>query len=161
EDIDRYLRREAVLARPPSTVYKVRKFAQRHRAAVLTGSAMAAALLVGAAVATWQAVVATRAKEEALAAAAAEKGAKELARAREAKTGAVLEFVENRVFAAARPEGQAGGLGRDVTLGRAVEAALPFVETSFTDQPLIEARLRMTLGQSFSYLGELKMAADQ
>jgi serine/threonine protein kinase/tetratricopeptide (TPR) repeat protein len=160
EDVERYLRREAVLARPPSTVYKVRKFVQRHRAAVLTGSAMAAALLAGAAVATWQAVVATRAKQDALAAARAEKEAKELAQAREAETEAVLKFVEQRVLAAARPERQQWGLG-GVTLRGAVEAALPFVETSFTDQPLIEARLRMTLGQTFWYLGEAKIAADQ
>src|SRR5262249_9860817 len=78
EDIERYLRREPIVARPPSTAYKVKKFAQRHRAAVLTGAAVAAALLVGAAVATWQAVVATRAKQDALAAVAAEKEAKEL-----------------------------------------------------------------------------------
>jgi serine/threonine protein kinase/tetratricopeptide (TPR) repeat protein len=161
EDIDRYLRREPLVARPPSTVYKVKKFALRHRAAVLTGAAMAAALLVGAAVATWQAVVATRAKQDALAAARAEKAAKELAQARETETRAVLEFVENRVFAAARPAGQAGGLGRDVTLARAVQTALPFVQNSFTNQPLIEARLRMTLGQSFGDLGKAKIAADQ
>src|SRR5262249_48093775 len=74
---------------------------------------------------------------------------------------AVLEFVENRVFAAARPEGQEGGLGRAVTLRQAVEAALPFVETGFTDQPLIEARLRLTLGSCFLDLGEARIAADQ
>jgi serine/threonine protein kinase/tetratricopeptide (TPR) repeat protein len=161
EDVERCLRREAVLARPPSTAYRVRKFAQRQRAAVLTGSAMAAALLVGAGVATWQAAVATRAKQDALAAAAAEKEAKELAQAREAETRAALEFVERRVFAAARPEGQDGGLGREVTLRQAVAAALPLVDRSFADQPLIEARLRMTLGQSFWYLGEAKLAADE
>jgi serine/threonine protein kinase/tetratricopeptide (TPR) repeat protein len=161
DDIERYLRREAILARPPSTVYKVKKFAQRHRTAVLTGTAIAAALLLGAAVATWQAVVATRAKQDALAAATAEKQAKEMAQEREAETKAVLEFVENRVFAAARPERLAGGLGHDVTLKHAVSAALPFVEKSFTNQPLVEARLRLTLGQSFFYLGEAKMAAEQ
>jgi serine/threonine protein kinase/tetratricopeptide (TPR) repeat protein len=161
EDVERYLRREAILARPPSTVYKLKKFAQRHRAAVLTGLAIAAALLLGAAGATWQAVVATRAKQDALAAAQAEKAARKLAQAREAEAKAVLEFVEDRVFAAARPEGQPGGLGHDVTLRRAVEAALPFVEKGFPNQPLIEARLRMTLGQSFWYLGEAKIAADQ
>src|SRR5262249_25851718 len=160
-DIERYLRREAILARPPSTVYKVRKFVQRHRAAVLTGFAMAAALLTGEAVATWQAIVATQAKQDALAAAGAEKEAKELAQAKEAETKAVLEFVENRVFAAARPEQQAGGLGHEVTLRRAVEAALPFVEKSFTNQPLIEARLRMTLGASFYYLGKSQAPAAQ
>jgi tetratricopeptide (TPR) repeat protein/tRNA A-37 threonylcarbamoyl transferase component Bud32 len=80
---------------------------------------------------------------------------------REAETRAVLSFVENKVFAAARPEGEMGGLGYKVTLRQAVEAALPFVDTSFREQPLIEARLRMTLGQSFLYLGEEKIAAEQ
>ena len=161
EDIERYLRREAILARPPSAVYKVKKFAQRHRAAVLTGAAMAAVLLVGAAVATWQAVLATRAKQHALAAAEAEKKAKELAQAKEAETRTELEFVENRLLSAARPEGYPGGLGRTVTLEQAVKAALPYVEESFPNQPLLEARLRLTLGQSFWYLGEAKLAADQ
>jgi serine/threonine protein kinase/tetratricopeptide (TPR) repeat protein len=161
EDVDRYLRREAVLARPPSAIYKVKKFAQRHRPAVTAVCAVAGALLAGAAVATWQAVAATRAHQEAVAAARAERTAKELAQLRELETSAALAFLESRVLAAARPEGQAGGLGRDVTLEEAVKAALPYVETSFTNQPLIEARLRMTLGQSFGYLGEARLAADQ
>jgi tetratricopeptide (TPR) repeat protein len=161
EDIERYLRREAILARPPSAAYKLKKFAQRNRAAVLTAAVVIAALLAGTAIAIWQAVVATRAQQEALTAAAAEKEAKETAEARETETKAVLDFVENKVFAAARPENQGGGLGNKVTLRKAVEAALPFVETSFTDQPLIEARLRMTLGSSFWYLGEPKVAAEQ
>jgi serine/threonine protein kinase len=160
-DIERYLRRETIRARPPSTAYRLRKFAQRNRAAVLTGSFMAAALLLGAALATWQAVVATRAKQDALAAAGAEREAKELAQARAAGIEAVLEFIESRVFAAARPDGQAGGRGYDVTLAQAVKAALPFVEEGFTNQPLIEARLRLALGQSFLYLGEAKIAAHQ
>jgi serine/threonine protein kinase len=161
EDIERYLRREAILARPPSRVYKVMKFAQRHRGAVLAGCAMTAALLVATSVATWQAVVATRAKQDALAAAAAEKEARERAQAGEAEVRRVLEFVDDRVFAVARPKGQAGGLGREVKLREVVEAALPFVEKGFTDQPLTEARLRLTLGQSFWHLGDAQTAADQ
>jgi serine/threonine protein kinase/tetratricopeptide (TPR) repeat protein len=160
QDIERFLRREAIRARPPSAAYKLRKFAQRNRAAVLMGSVIAAVLLVGAGVATWQAIIATRAKQNALAAAEAEKEAKEVAQAREAGTEAVLEFIDNHVFAAARPDGQAGG-GREVTVAQAVKAALPFVEESFTDQPLIEARLRLKLGQSFAYLGEARIAAEQ
>src|SRR5262249_55226093 len=74
---------------------------------------------------------------------------------------AVLKFVEQKVFAAARPEGLEGGLGRDVSLRKAVEAALPFVEEAFPEHPLIEARLRMTLGTSFLYLDEVKIAVEQ
>jgi non-specific serine/threonine protein kinase/serine/threonine-protein kinase len=161
EDIDRYLRGEAIVARPQSTTYRLKKFTQRHRASVLTGIAMVSVLLTGSTVATWQAVVATRSNHVALAAVAAETAAKELAQAREAETKAVLEFVENRIFSATRPAGQQGGLGREVTIRRAVESALPFVQSSFPNHPLIEARLRLTLGQTFAYLGEGRIAAEQ
>ena len=91
-----------------------------------------------------------------LAANLAERQAKQDAEQREAETKAVLGFVENRIFAAARPEGQAGGLGHDVTLRRAIEAALLFVDQSFPKQPLIEARLRLTLAVTFGNLGDLE-----
>jgi eukaryotic-like serine/threonine-protein kinase len=153
-DLQRYLASEPVLARPPSTAYRLGKFAQRHRAAVLAGAAVLAALLAGTLVAGWQAVVATRAKQHALDAAAT-------ALMKEAETRAVLDFVETKVFAAARPKGQAGGLGTSVTVRQAVEAALPFVANRFAEQPITEARLRMTMGMSFQYVGELKIAAEQ
>jgi serine/threonine protein kinase/tetratricopeptide (TPR) repeat protein len=161
EDVERYLRREAVLARPPSVAYRLRKFARRNRAVVLAAAAVAAALLGGAAVATWQAVVATRAGAAARAAAEAERRAKDEALAREATTRAVLQFLEVRVLSAARPEGRPGGLGHEVTLRQALEAALPSVGASFADEPLIEARLRLTLGTSFADLGDSRTAAEQ
>jgi serine/threonine protein kinase len=175
EDIHRYLHHEAILARPPSTTYRLKKLAQRNRAAVLTAALVAVALLAGTAVSSWQALRATRAetaalaaaeaerkaKDDALIAAEAETKAKDDALAREAETKAVLGFVENRVFAAARPEGQSGGLGRAVTLRKAIESALPYVEKSFPNQPLIEARLRLTLGRSFFFLGDAQTAAKQ
>ena len=154
EDVERYLRHDAIVARPPSTAYRVRKFAQRNRGAVLTGTVVAAALLAGIAVSTWQALRARRAEAAALAAA-------EDATAREAETKAVLGFVEDKVFAAARPAGQEGGLGREVTLEKAIESAVPYVTQSFPSQLLIEARLRLTLGKSFYFLGEAQKAAEQ
>jgi tetratricopeptide (TPR) repeat protein len=72
----------------------------------------------------------------------------------EAAAAAVLAFLSEKVIAAGRPAGQDGGLGRDVKLIDAMRAALPFVKTSFAGQPLIEARVRMTLGRSFTYLGD-------
>ncbi len=196
DDVERYLRREAIEARSPSSAYKLRKFAQRNRAAVTTATVVVAALLAGTAIATWQAVRARRAErvaleglreteqarsaeaeqrqraeaseQRALAAAAAEqmsaaaeRTARKAADERRKEIEAVSDFMERKVFAAARPEGLDGGLGRDVTLRRAVEAAVPFVRDSFKDQPLIEARLRLTLGVSFQYLGEPKGAAEQ
>jgi serine/threonine protein kinase len=147
DDIERYLRNETITARPPSTGYRLKKLVERNRAAVLTVVVTALALVAGTAVATWQALRATRAEKAAL--------------AREAETKAMLSFVDHRILAAARPEGLGGGLGREVTLQKAIESALPFVKQSFPDQPLIEARLRLTLGQSFSDLGDARKAAQQ
>src|SRR5262249_5072389 len=131
EDLDRYLRGEAILARPPSLAYKLKKFTRRNWVAVLTVAAVAAAVFTGTAVATWEAVLAMRAEAAAVAAADAERRAKEDAEVREAEMKAILKFVEDRVIAAPRPEGQAGGLGREITVREAIESALPFVEKDF------------------------------
>jgi serine/threonine protein kinase/tetratricopeptide (TPR) repeat protein len=167
-DIERYLADEPVEAGPPSAAYRLRKFVRRNKGRVLAASLVALALVggvVGTTVGLLRAQAAQRAEAEqrrlADAAADAEKTAKQDALKRETETKAVLDFVENKIFAAARPKNQEGGLGYDVKLADAVKAALPFVGTSFRDQPLIEARLRMTLGQSFTYLGNPKLAAEQ
>jgi len=46
-DIERYLHEEAVLARPPSRLYRLQKLARRNRVAFLFGSAAVVALLLG------------------------------------------------------------------------------------------------------------------
>jgi serine/threonine protein kinase len=74
---------------------------------------------------------------------------------------AVLGFVQDKILAAARPEGQNGGLGREVTLRKAPEAALPQGESSFQGRRLVEAAVRTTLGISFSYLGDAGTAELQ
>jgi tetratricopeptide (TPR) repeat protein len=153
-EVQRYLQNEPVLACPPTVGYRLRKLARRHKAALATAAIVFAALSAGTAVAVWQAVVATRA-------AAAEKIAKIAVEAKEAEARAIISFLENRVLSAARPEGQGGGLGYDVSLQHAIDAAVPFVHEGFKDQPLIEARLRVTLGSSFRYLGDSQKSADQ
>jgi eukaryotic-like serine/threonine-protein kinase len=181
-DIRRYLDDEPVLAGPPSAGYRLRKFARRNWGPVLAAAVVLLALVGGVVGTTWGMVRADRARREAvlareaeaaernraeadeqkaLAAAAAEKRAKETAQARDAESKAVLDFVENKVFAAARPSGRKGGLGHDVTLRQALESARPFVHEKFARQPLIEARLRFTLGLSFFYVGDAKSSAEE
>ena len=111
-------------------------------------------LATGAAVSTWQALLARAAERRAL---SAQRGEAEQRKAAEA----VLRFVQDQVFAAARPVDRPGGLGPGVTLRQALDTALPVVERSFVAQPLVEARLRMTLGMSYWYLGDARIAADQ
>jgi tetratricopeptide (TPR) repeat protein len=167
-DVQRYLADDLVQACPPSVGYRVRKFVRRHKPQLAAAGLLLLASLAGLGFVLWhnQELDAKNHELDAkntelVAVVASEKQAKQTAEQREAETKAVLEFVENKVFAAARPEGQNGGMGHDVTLRMAIEAALPFVEKSFSTKPLIEGRLRETLGMSFLYLGEGRKAEEQ
>jgi serine/threonine protein kinase/WD40 repeat protein len=53
-DVERYLANEPVLACPPSAAYRLRKFALRNKAAVLTGALVFVALLGGTIGTSWQ-----------------------------------------------------------------------------------------------------------
>ena len=174
-DVNRYLAGEAVQAHPPSTAYRVRKFVRRHKGQVIAASLVLFVLLAGVAGTTVGLIEAkkqegiarteAKAKDDALQAEAEERkkadAAKVEAQAKAAEANAVVQFLEDKVFAAARPKNQAGGLGKDVTLRDAIAASLPALTKSFADQALVEARLRMTLGRTFSYLGDNKAAAEQ
>ncbi len=61
-DVRHYLSDEPVVACPPSAAYRLRKFARRYRAALLTAGLVAAALVAGLIVSAWQAVRATHAE---------------------------------------------------------------------------------------------------
>jgi serine/threonine protein kinase len=146
-DLERYLADEPVEAGPPSAGYKLRKFARKNRRLLATAAAFAALLLVGVVTSAWQAAQA-RAKEQ-------------KAKQSEAEAKAVLQFFRDKVLAAARPKDQLGGLGWDVTVREAVEAAEPGVGEAFADQPAVEAAIRDTLGTTYRHLGEIALAIRQ
>lgn len=62
DDVQRYLNREPVRARPPSTGYRVERFVARNRLACASAAAIGLALIVGTVVSVGQAVRATRAE---------------------------------------------------------------------------------------------------
>jgi serine/threonine protein kinase len=179
DDIEHWLADEPVQAYVEPWRERARRWRRRHRALVtgLTASMLVAVAALGLGVVllmranqterslrTEAVVQRERAEanaQRALAAATAEKQAKETALAREGETKAVLDFVEQKVFAAARPKDEEGGLGHSVTLRKALESALPWVDKSLKDRPLVEARLRRTLGLSFRYLGDVEIARGQ
>src|SRR5262249_48217845 len=70
-DIERYLHDEPVEACPPSASYRVRKFAKKHRGALLTTAAIALLITIGASAAIWQAIRAEQARRDSEAARAA------------------------------------------------------------------------------------------
>ncbi|HEV3025846.1 MAG TPA: serine/threonine-protein kinase [Pirellulales bacterium] len=85
EDIERYLKHEAIVARPPSASYKLRKFAQRNRAAVVTAGLVLSALLLGILGTTFGLVRADQRRIEA-----------EKARAAEAKQRTIADAAKKR-----------------------------------------------------------------
>jgi tetratricopeptide (TPR) repeat protein len=160
-DVQRYLADEPVQACSPSTGYQLRKFAKRNKRSVIAVAMVFLALVVGIVGTSIGLIEAHYQRDAAKAAVEAEKKAKETAEARDAETNAVLGFVQNHVFAAARPEGKKGGLGYDVSLRKALKAALAAVDKSFPGQPLVEARVRRALGDTFLLLGDADLAAEQ
>jgi tetratricopeptide (TPR) repeat protein/tRNA A-37 threonylcarbamoyl transferase component Bud32 len=139
-DLRRFLAGEPIQARRVGVAEHAWRWCRRNKMVAGLTAAVFLAMAAGTAVSSVQAIRAWRA---------------------EAEMRAVLEFVEQRVLAAARPKGQDGGLGPEVTLRQAIDAALPFVAEGFMAQPLVEARLRETLGTSYLYLGEPRTAAEQ
>ncbi len=146
-DLQRYLAGEPVQAAPPSAAYRVRKFVRKNRGPAAAAAVVFLALLAGIVGTTIGLARAQRALVK--------------AEQKEAEAEAVTAFLEHNIIAAGRPAGQEGGLGRDVKLIEAVRNAVPYVKANFTNQPLIEARLRMTLGLSFEYLGDCAAAESQ
>ena len=73
----------------------------------------------------------------------------------------MLQFFKKKVLIAARPKGYEGALGKDVTLRAAIDAAEPGIENAFRGQPAVEASVRDTLGEGYSYLGEPDLAIQQ
>ena len=135
------------IADEPVSVYRGsftdrgRRWARRHRTTV---SSLAAAVLAGIVVLSVAAVQIRLAYKE------SEK------QRRQAE--AALDFLKNDVLAAARPEGQEGGLGVQVTLRQAIDAAEPKIATAFKDHPLGEAEIRDALGRTYLFLGDAEVA---
>ena len=154
DDINRHLHNEAVLARPPSQIYRFQRMVRRNRLAVGAAGAVAATLVFGAAVSTWQALRV-----------AAERDAKGMAlqqaRAAEADTSAFGDFLVNRVLAAARPQDVEGGLGIDVAVVRALEQAEKQLEKDFAGRPRAEALARDAIGVTWLTLGRYDEAKWQ
>jgi tetratricopeptide (TPR) repeat protein len=146
-DVQRYLAGEPVEAGPPSAGYRLRKYAQKHRAALAMAGAFAVVLVVATTISVWQAIRATR------------EGTR--ARRSEVEAKAVLEFFRDKVLAATRPQGQDGGLGREVTLRALLETVEPGIAAGFPGEPTVEAAIRDTLGGSYFYLGEPSLAIRQ
>jgi eukaryotic-like serine/threonine-protein kinase len=134
-DLSRHLSLEPVVAGPPGTAYRARKFVRRHRVAVAAAALTGTGLLLGTVFATYGLIRARRAEQAAL--------------RESAKATAINEFLQ-KTLGSARPS---QGGGRELTVVEALDAAAGRIDSSFGDQPEIRAALEQTIGTTYADLG--------
>ncbi|MEL7474168.1 MAG: serine/threonine-protein kinase [Planctomycetota bacterium] len=139
-DLNRFLRGEAVLAGPPTALYRVSKFARRNKAAVVTLGAVFAVLAVGVAATSAGLLWALRERER--------------AQAEADLRGAAFQFLTDDVIAAIAPD----ELGGATTLQDALLAAAPHLEARFADNPRARALIHHTIGVALNDLEALPEA---
>jgi eukaryotic-like serine/threonine-protein kinase len=134
-DLGRYLANEPVSARPPSTGYRLRKFVRRNSRAVFAASAAVLALLLGGAAATLGLVEARRAQLR------AEQSA--------ATAQQVSDFLVG-IFEVSDP-GEAQG--NTITARAVLDRGADRIRADLADQPVVQARLMMVMGDVYRQLG--------
>jgi serine/threonine protein kinase len=156
-DVQRYLSDEPVQACPPSNVYRLRKFAHKHQAALATVGAFAALVFVASVVSTVLMVRALSAERLAKErggdlgrANAATAQALAQARAEADKANAINEFLVNDLLVQADPEKNA--VSDRVTVREVLDRAADRIGPRFRNQPLLEAALHTTIATIYDNL---------
>jgi eukaryotic-like serine/threonine-protein kinase len=171
EDVEAYLTGLPVRASPPSRMYRLRKLARRHRAAVSAVMVAAIAIVVAIIALVIGFRTARHQERVALAALADAREARALAetRATEATTqrvaaersGRVAEAVNRFLAGMLRSADPMRGGAKDVTIRTALDNARDRVDKEFAALPEVEAAVRLTLGRTYLALGELRIAVEQ
>jgi len=129
DDVDNYLKGAPLIAGPPGTVYRLRKFIRRNRAMVAGIAAILAVLMAGIVVSMILAFGQARARTEAQ---------------------AVSDFLRNTVLASLDPYKVEG---RQITVRSILDAAAKDLEGKFQRTPMVEAEIRHTIGFAYWSLG--------
>ena len=137
-DLDHFLRREPLDARPDSIGYRLRKFIQRRRSPVIASAAALLLILSMVAYFTWRLA---RTRDEALA---------EANRARQ-----IQQFM-NSLFQGGDP---VNGPSKDL---RVIDMLSTGVDkaSQFNNEPLVQAELYNTLGTVYRFLGQFDRAGS-
>ncbi len=136
-DVRRYLNDEPVLATPPSTAYRMKKFVRRHRAFVVASAAVSVAVVAGLSSATYGFIRARSEKE---------------------KTEKVADFMQQTLAGA----GPSVARGRDTTMLREMmdTAADRINRGELSQAPEAEIRMRETIGTTYRDLAAFDRAAE-
>lgn len=149
-DVQRFLANEPILARPPSSIYKLQKIVQRNRLlfagiGVITGLLVAGLVVVSASLARER-----RARLEA-------QVARLKAEAASSKSQQVTKFLED-MLNGVEPS---VALGRDTTMLREIlNRTAERVGKEMTNQPAVEAELLGLLGTLYQQIGNYDQAEE-
>jgi serine/threonine protein kinase len=141
-DLERYLAQQPIIARPPSTLYQLRKLMARHRAAVGFAAVLLMVLVGFAATMTYQARRIAEARDRA---------------SLEADTSREIADFLIELFEVSDPS---ENRGNTVTARELLEKGAERIEGSLTDRPLVQARLMDTMGKVHRSLGLFERADE-
>ena len=142
-DVERFLRDEPVEARPPSTMYRLGKFARRHRAWAAAACVAVVALLAGFGVALYGLVHANNQAE--------------LARIQEQRARRVVRELRG-VFESVDPLNAKGAF---YTVRQLLDDYSEHFPADLAEDPMVESELRYTMGRAYEALGEFQRAEPQ
>jgi non-specific serine/threonine protein kinase/serine/threonine-protein kinase len=142
-DVERFLSHQPVTARPPTSMYRLRKFVRRHRAGVAATAVAILALIVSSVMATAGLIRATRAEKVAANEAAASKQ--------------VSDFLVNLFKVSDPSEARSNSITARELLDRGAEISA----TDLARQPEVQSRMMYTIGKAYSALGLFESARNQ
>ncbi len=134
-DIERYLKNEPILASPPSTIYRIKKYVRRHKVGVAASALVIIAVLIGITGTTVGLIKATK----------AEKKARE-----EAETAQQVSDFLVELFKVSDPS---EARGNTITVREILDKGAERIDKELSEQPLIQARLMDTMGMVYRNLG--------
>ena len=129
DDIENYLNGAPLIAGPPDAVYKLKKFVRRNRILVGGIAAVLIVLILGVVGITIFAIKAELNRSEA---------------------HMIIDFLENDVLGSVDQEANPD----EITLIYTMDAASKLAEGKFKNKPLIEARICLMMGTTYTRLGE-------
>ncbi|MHC4301417.1 MAG: tetratricopeptide repeat protein [Planctomycetota bacterium] len=147
DDIRNYLGGIPLIAGPESRTYRLKKFVSRNRTLVGSAAAVLVVLVAAVFVSTGFAIKESQARAEALAA------GREAARQAQISQ-AVSDFLRDDLLSSVDPY----VAGHEVTVRSFLDAASEKLEGKFEAEPLVEASIRHTLGNTYRNIGNFDPA---
>jgi len=154
-DIEHFRANETVAARPPGTLYRLRKLAARNKLLFAGVSGILLSLIAGLSVAMWLLAKEHQACRDADAARTQAEADKRQAQTESAKSLQVTHFFKEMLNSV----GPSVAMGRDATILREVlDRTAQRIEADLKAQPEVEAELRYAMGIVYQEIGAYEQA---